>query len=96
MLTMTDSAAEAIKGVLAAQGEDVAADGGLRISTSPMGDAFDLSVATAPAEGDTTVTASGARVFLEPQAANFLDDKVLDAEAAETGEVQFSLAMQGE
>jgi iron-sulfur cluster assembly protein len=33
-------------------------------------------------------------VFLEPQAAAYLDDKVLDAEVDEQGKAHFALGMQ--
>jgi hypothetical protein len=56
---------------------------GLRIATRPEGPAegeFEVSVAAVPAEDDQVIEESGAQVFLEPHAAEALDDKVLDAE----------------
>jgi iron-sulfur cluster assembly protein len=38
---------------------------------------------------------TGARVYLEPQAAAYLDDKVLDAQIDQQGQPHFSLAFQG-
>jgi hypothetical protein len=46
-----------------------------------------------PAEDDQVVEESGAQVFLEPHAAEALDDKVLDAEI-ERGEVRFAVGEQ--
>jgi hypothetical protein len=44
-----------------------------------------LSVALLPSEDDEVLEEQGARVFLEPEAAALLDDKVLDATASRTG-----------
>ena len=94
MLTITDTAAEAIKGIVASR--QVPESAGLRIATrpeSPAEDAFEVSVAPVPAEEDQVVEESGAQVFLEPHAAEALDDKVLDAEI-EGGEVRFAVGEQ--
>jgi hypothetical protein len=40
---------------------------------------FQLSVVRLPAEDDEVIEDQGARVFLEPEAASLLDDKILDA-----------------
>jgi Fe-S cluster assembly iron-binding protein IscA len=56
---------------------------------------FHLSVAQLPAEDDEVVEEEGARVFLEPEAASLLDDKVLDANV-EQNRVAFTIADQGE
>jgi hypothetical protein len=40
------------------------------------------------------VETAGARVFLDPQAALYLDDKVLDAEVDTEGKVRFTLGVQ--
>jgi Fe-S cluster assembly iron-binding protein IscA len=54
-----------------------------------------LSVAPAPEDGDRVVgTDGGAKVFLEPQAAALLDDKVLDVQQDETGDVAFAVLPQ--
>jgi iron-sulfur cluster assembly protein len=94
MLTITDTAAEAIKGIVASP--QVPEGAGLRIATRPEGPAeaaFEASVAPVPAEDDRVVEESGAQVFLEPHAAEALDDKVLDAEI-EGGEVRFAIGEQ--
>jgi iron-sulfur cluster assembly protein len=94
MLTITDTAAEAIKGIVASP--QVPEGAGLRIATrpeSPTEGAFEVSVAPVPAEEDQVVEESGAQVFLEPHAAEALDDKVLDAEI-EGGEVRFAVGEQ--
>jgi iron-sulfur cluster assembly protein len=48
-----------------------------------------------PGENDQVINAAGAHIFLEPQAAAFLEDKVLDAQVDSDGQAHFSLGMQG-
>lgn len=43
---------------------------------------------------DEVIEAAGAHVYLEPQAAAYLRDKVLDAEIDSDGQAHFSLGMQ--
>ena len=57
--------------------------------------ALQLSTATGPAENDQILEASGARLYLEPEAATYLEDKVLDAQVDQEGQPRFSLAVQG-
>ena len=54
---------------------------------------FQLSVVPVPAEDDEVIEEAGARVFLEPDAASLLDDKVLDAKL-EQNKVAFTIADQ--
>ena len=71
-------------------------EAGLRVST-PGGDrdagALQVEIADAPMAEDQVVEADGAHVFLEPQAAEELDDKVLDAAQDERG-VHFAVIPQ--
>ena len=53
-----------------------------------------MSPASGPDETDEVVEEANARVFLEPQAAVVLDDKVLDAQVDDAGQVQFTLGQQ--
>jgi iron-sulfur cluster assembly protein len=50
-----------------------------------------VSVVPLPAEDDEVIEEQGARVFLEPEAAALLDDKVLDA-TVEQNQVAFTIA----
>jgi Fe-S cluster assembly iron-binding protein IscA len=59
----------------------------------PGGRSVEVSVAPVPAEEDQVVEECGAQVFLEPNVAEALDDKVLDA-AVEGGEVRFAVGEQ--
>jgi iron-sulfur cluster assembly protein len=81
MLALTEDAAVAVRGVLAA--EELPDEAGVRISADETGGGgeaeFDLSLAVAPTEGDQVIEEGGARVFLDETAASLLDDQVLDA-----------------
>lgn len=54
-----------------------------------------LSVVALPAKDDEVIQEQGVRVFLEPEAAALLDDKVLDA-SMEQNQVEFTIADQVE
>ena len=92
MLTLTENASIIVKEVAAQGGAEVAA---LRIAAEP-GQEGGLSVSpAAQAEpGDQVVEQAGATVYLEEQAAQLLDDKVLDAGVDQAGNVQFALGQQ--
>ena len=68
-------------------------EAGLRITSTAEAQ---LAVTTAdePVVGDKLVEQDGARIYLDPVAAQQLDDKVLDAGIDETGNVQFGLLAQ--
>jgi iron-sulfur cluster assembly protein len=92
MLAISDNAAEAIRGLVAAP--EVPDSAGLRITSPPTGEpSFELSVAATPAEDDEVVEEQGAQVFLDPSAATLLEDKRLDAQV-EAGQVTFAIAQQ--
>lgn len=96
MLTMTETAAEAIRSIVASsdfEGDEA----GLRFSLQGVNDdAAELMVALVPeaADGDEDVEADGAHVFLDEPASTILSDKVLDAFVNEDGEVGFTFAEQ--
>jgi Fe-S cluster assembly iron-binding protein IscA len=56
---------------------------------------FHLTVVPLPAEDDEVIDEQGARVFLEPEAASLLEEKVLDA-SVEQDQVAFTIADQVE
>jgi iron-sulfur cluster assembly protein len=89
VLEMTQTAIDVIKHI--APGE-----AGLRVYTSG-GDrdveALQVEIADEPRADDQVVEAGGAHVFLEPRAADTLDDKVLDAVQDEGG-VRFAVTPQ--
>jgi iron-sulfur cluster assembly protein len=96
MLVLTEAAAEVVKSVTStAQAPDGA---GLRIASAEAEperpDALQLTATTGPGEDDQVIEAAGARVFLEPHAALYLEDKVLDARVDEQGNARFTLGTQ--
>ncbi|MBA0127342.1 Fe-S cluster assembly iron-binding protein IscA [Haloechinothrix alba] len=96
MLAMTDVAAEAINALTEENEEQT--DAGLRMAVDQASDGgaqLSLSVATTPEEGDQVVSSeSGAKVFLEQQAAQLLEDKVLDVQKDEEGQLNFTISQQ--
>jgi iron-sulfur cluster assembly protein len=91
VLTMTDNAASEIRNLIALP--EVPDAGGVRIASDDTG-ALTLALAPEPAQGDAVIEDDGARVFLEPNAGQLLDDKLLDAGVDPQGNVQFSIAVQ--
>jgi len=87
MLTISESAVEVIKLVLV--GGDSPEGSGLRIA--PAGEGLQASITEQPNEGDEVIEESGVRVFLEPQVAALLGDKVLDAERDANGELALAV-----
>ncbi len=92
MLTLTDNAVTVIRNLT--DQEDVPDGSGLRIATDPGAGALTLALAEAPLDGDEVVDRSGARLFLDAEAAVLLDDKALDAAVEPDGRVQFALGEQ--
>ena len=93
MLTLTNEAVAEIRNIV--DQPDLPAGGGLRIANDPTAGSLTLSLAAVPAEDDKVLDESGARVFLDPQAAVILDDKTLDVTPDPQGRTQFSIAPQG-
>ena len=95
MLTLTDTAAEAVRQLAAASGLEP--DPGLRISPgqpSDTGTPLEISLAAGPEASDQTVEDGGATVYVEDHIADFLDDKVLDA-AVDSSGVRFRIHEAG-
>jgi iron-sulfur cluster assembly protein len=96
MLVLTESAAEIVKALTVTP--EAPEGSGLRIaSTDPEpGEqgALQVSAAMGPRENDEIIEASGAHVYLEPRAAAYLADKVLDAQLDTDGQAHFSLGLQ--
>jgi iron-sulfur cluster assembly protein len=97
MLVLTEAAAEVVKSVTSTP--QAPAGAGLRIASSVSepqnAGALQVTAAAGPGENDQVIEAAGARVFLEPQAAAYLEDKVLDGQLDEQGKAHFSLGVQG-
>ncbi len=94
MLAVTEAAAGAITALMAQEGVPPE-QGGLRFAVQAVNDsqaALALTVAPGPSEGDEVVTAeAGAHVFMEPQAAEYLSDKVLDVQEDPEGQLSFAV-----
>jgi iron-sulfur cluster assembly protein len=94
VLTITENAEQALDAVVAAEN---APDGaGVRISQGVGADgqpAVGLALATAPVPGDAVVEDASVPVFLAPEVADLLDDKILDAQV-EGDQIAFRLGEQ--
>jgi len=97
MLAVTTAAAEAISALTAEEGQQNA--WGLRFSVhreSEDSASLALSIAQDPDQGDQVVTSdSGAKVFMQPEAAAYLADKILDVQENPEGELNFTVELQG-
>jgi Fe-S cluster assembly iron-binding protein IscA len=93
MLAITADAATAIRGIVEAS--DMPEESGLRISAEPTeeGHALHLAIVPEPELADEVVSGEGTQVFLEPVAADVLDDKVLDAEIS-SEQISFTIVPQ--
>jgi Fe-S cluster assembly iron-binding protein IscA len=96
MLIVTDQAASAIDGILASR--ELPEEAGVRVTTEVRAPedgaaepAVQLEIVEAPEEGDQVL--EDASVFVEPEAAMLLDDKLLDAQR-KGNKVQFALRQQ--
>jgi iron-sulfur cluster assembly protein len=93
VLTITPDAATAIKGIVDSAAVE---GGGLRIYAEPQNDSqasLEIALTPEPGAGDEVVDAQGATVYLERNAAAYLDDKQLDADI-EDEQVRFSITEQ--
>ena len=88
MLILTEAATEVVKSFTS--NPQVPVGAGLRIASSTPGsenpDSLQVTATAAPGENDKVIENQGARVYLEPQAAVYLEDKVLDAEVDQDGQ----------
>ena len=96
MLVLTEAATEIVKSLTSTP--QTPEGTGLRIaSSSPKpGDpgALQVTAAARPGENDQVIDAAGAHVYLEPRAAAYLEDKVLDAQIDSEGQAHFSVGLQ--
>ena len=90
MLTLTDNATTIVKSLTADQPDTA----GLRITAEgPASNTLSVAAVTGAEDGDQVVEQDGALVFLDSNAAQRLDDKVLDADVSEGG-VRFAIGDQ--
>ena len=95
MLVLTSTAVAVVQTLTSGSGGPEGT--GLRISadTAPSEGGLQVEVTPGPAEEDQVLAEAGVRVFLDPDAASYLDDKVLDAKVDDRGGAQFMLTAQG-
>ncbi|MER6595080.1 iron-sulfur cluster biosynthesis family protein [Micromonospora purpureochromogenes] len=93
MLTMTDNAVMVIRDLALQQ--DVAEDGGLRIAADTDAGSLSIELVPEPAQGDKVVDNQGARIFLDEDAAELLEDTSVDATVDDEGVVQFGFTEKG-
>ena len=93
VLDVTPAASRVISEIVARN--ESAGAAGLRIAPAeePAG-AFSLTLTTGPQEEDQVVPIQDGVVFLESAVAEVLDDKTLDAQVDDQGEVSFSVMDQ--
>ncbi len=93
MLAITDHAAEAIKSLTT--DAELPEGGGLRIAAPDPDQGLELSLAGQPDADDVVLSGDGVAVFLEPTAAQVLDDKILDVQpvAGPDGEQELRFAI---
>jgi iron-sulfur cluster assembly protein len=93
MLTLTDQAVAAIRNLTTRPG--LPAQTGLRIAPGEADTGgLALSLADGPQAGDRVIEETDVQVFVQPDAAAVLEDKELDAQISEDGEVSFLLQPQ--
>jgi Fe-S cluster assembly iron-binding protein IscA len=91
MLTLTDQAQQAVRGLT--QDPQAPEGAGMRIAAGEKG--LELSLVEAPTPGDDVIDDAGARVFVEAQTSPMLAEQTLDAQVQE-GQVAFFLAQPGQ
>ncbi|MBW0116118.1 adhesin [Pseudonocardia abyssalis] len=98
MLAITDIAAEAIKSLTT--DAELPDGGGLRIAAPSPDQGLELSLAGQPGADDVVLSGDGVAVFLEPVAAQVLDDKVLDVQPVQgvdgEQELRFAIGPQAD
>jgi iron-sulfur cluster assembly protein len=93
MLDLTENATSVIRSI--AERPELPDDAGLRVAAGGEDtDRLTVAAVDGPEEGDRVVEKEGARVYLDPQAAEILDDKVLDAQVGDQGDVEFLVSAQ--
>lgn len=97
MLAITDTAAEAITSLT--DQAQLPETGGLRISASDPEQGLQLALAPEPGAEDVVLEGGRVTVFLDPVAAQVLDDMVLDVQAVPSAdggqqELRFAIGPQ--
>jgi Fe-S cluster assembly iron-binding protein IscA len=93
VLALTDYAVDAVKIIVSSDADTDAA--GMRVTAGQAGEQprFRLDIVSMPVESDQVIEAQGARVFLGPDEASLLDNKIVDAKI-EQSRVAFTIGDQ--
>jgi iron-sulfur cluster assembly protein len=92
MLAVTENATSVIRQLT--DHPELPDGAGLRMASTDETPNLTVSPVGTPEEGDQVVENGGARVFLASEAADILEDKVLDARVNDAGGVEFLVAAQ--
>jgi iron-sulfur cluster assembly protein len=92
MLAITERAVSTI--ALLTDDPRVPDGAGVRIATADREGTLSIAVAAGPDEGDQVVSYDTAKVFLDEVAAQTLDDKLIDADVGEDGQIDFFVVQQ--
>ena len=87
MLTLTDNALTAVRTLT----QDPEAPDGAGLRILPGDEGLELILVADPVPGDALIDDGGARVYVEPEAAELLKEQTLDAQV-EDGQVSFFLS----
>jgi len=93
VLTLTPTAADTVRQLVASARASAEPHAGVRISTARPGRAdtsVEVTLANSPEATDQTIDEAGATVFVDETAAEYLDDKILDASVEAKG-VRFTI-----
>jgi iron-sulfur cluster assembly protein len=93
VLTLTPIAADAVRHLVASARASSEPHAGIRISPGvpgPTGTPLEVALADEPEATDQTIEEAGATLFVEETAAEFLEDKILDATVEADG-VRFTI-----
>jgi iron-sulfur cluster assembly protein len=96
VLTITSEAVQVIGAIVSSS---PIPQGGVKISAKPVNDTesrLELSIVEGPTATDSVIEEEGTRVFLEDAVSEYLEDKVLDAQMEDGGEVRFTIEEQGQ
>jgi iron-sulfur cluster assembly protein len=93
VLTLTNQAVSAIRDLTTRPG--LPAETGLRIAPEDGAGGLSLSLSDGPQAGDRVIEEADVQVFVQPDAAAALEDKALDAQVSEDGQVSFLIQPQG-
>lgn len=94
MLTLTPSADAAISRIVDAS--PLPEGSGLRIAQSPgSDDTLSLTLVEAPEDGDREVPDASVPVYVEPEVADVLSGRALDAEVDQQGETVAFVLVEG-